>query len=168
MKLPFSRSKSVSSAALHDEFIHLLEQLSEAEVDWIVLRSHDDIRNSLSISDDIDLLVRRSDLVKIASYAKSAGWDTRLDSCWNNQYLYGAFPHFHIVSRKSRLHIDIVSNLSYRSPNKGEWVKVHESIQSSMWENRVTVDAPWKYMPCLLYTSPSPRDRQKSRMPSSA
>ena len=24
------------------------------------------------------------------------------------------------------------------------------------------------YCPCLLYTSPSPRDRQKSRMPSSA
>ena len=26
----------------------------------------------------------------------------------------------------------------------------------------------YKDMPCLLYTSPSPRDRQKSRMPSSA
>ena len=26
----------------------------------------------------------------------------------------------------------------------------------------------YKYLPCLLYTSPSPRDRQKSRMPSSA
>ena len=25
-----------------------------------------------------------------------------------------------------------------------------------------------RYMSCLLYTSPSPRDRQKSRMPSSA
>ena len=25
-----------------------------------------------------------------------------------------------------------------------------------------------KYQRCLLYTSPSPRDRQKSRMPSSA
>ena len=25
-----------------------------------------------------------------------------------------------------------------------------------------------RYNPCLLYTSPSPRDRQKSRMPSSA
>ena len=25
-----------------------------------------------------------------------------------------------------------------------------------------------EYKPCLLYTSPSPRDRQKSRMPSSA
>ena len=25
-----------------------------------------------------------------------------------------------------------------------------------------------KYFTCLLYTSPSPRDRQKSRMPSSA
>src|SRR5678810_1244449 len=27
---------------------------------------------------------------------------------------------------------------------------------------------PWQGMLCLLYTSPSPRDRQKSRMPSSA
>ena len=26
----------------------------------------------------------------------------------------------------------------------------------------------WMYNACLLYTSPSPRDRQKSRMPSSA
>ena len=33
------------------------------------------------------------------------------------------------------------------------------------------VDRKWKYgnkKTCLLYTSPSPRDRQKSRMPSSA
>ena len=29
-------------------------------------------------------------------------------------------------------------------------------------------DARWLYSDCLLYTSPSPRDRQKSRMPSSA
>ena len=26
----------------------------------------------------------------------------------------------------------------------------------------------WMYTPCLLYTSPSPRDRTRSRMPSSA
>ena len=29
-------------------------------------------------------------------------------------------------------------------------------------------DKPYKRWCCLLYTSPSPRDRQKSRMPSSA
>ena len=29
-------------------------------------------------------------------------------------------------------------------------------------------DKEWKTFGCLLYTSPSPRDRQKSRMPSSA
>ena len=33
---------------------------------------------------------------------------------------------------------------------------------------RVVGDVIGKYHPCLLYTSPSPRDRQKSRMPSSA
>ena len=32
---------------------------------------------------------------------------------------------------------------------------------------RITV-AWWQARGCLLYTSPSPRDRQKSRMPSSA
>ena len=30
------------------------------------------------------------------------------------------------------------------------------------------LDYPTVYQACLLYTSPSPRDRQKSRMPSSA
>ena len=35
----------------------------------------------------------------------------------------------------------------------------------------ISVDSPFtlgKFKDCLLYTSPSPRDRQKSRMPSSA
>ena len=32
---------------------------------------------------------------------------------------------------------------------------------------RIAADGTW-YHDCLLYTSPSPRDRQKSRMPSSA
>ena len=33
---------------------------------------------------------------------------------------------------------------------------------------RNAADVPAAYKACLLYTSPSPRDRQKSRMPSSA
>ena len=33
---------------------------------------------------------------------------------------------------------------------------------------QVPAQLPSNYKPCLLYTSPSPRDRQKSRMPSSA
>ena len=32
----------------------------------------------------------------------------------------------------------------------------------------ITTEACTQYYDCLLYTSPSPRDRQKSRMPSSA
>ena len=35
-------------------------------------------------------------------------------------------------------------------------------------EDGKCVTVEMKYMDCLLYTSPSPRDRQKSRMPSSA
>ena len=36
------------------------------------------------------------------------------------------------------------------------------NLDASNWEQYLD------YMGCLLYTSPSPRDRQKSRMPSSA
>ena len=42
--------------------------------------------------------------------------------------------------------------------------------KSPMCGNTVSHDRRFlsKYMPCLLYTSPSPRDRTRSRMPSSA
>ena len=38
----------------------------------------------------------------------------------------------------------------------------------SFWPNICCKERRDKSMSCLLYTSPSPRDRQKSRMPSSA
>ena len=37
------------------------------------------------------------------------------------------------------------------------------------WEEDIVASKKFdQYYDCLLYTSPSPRDRQKSRMPSSA
>ena len=51
-------------------------------------------------------------------------------------------------------------------------VATTEKPQVIMADNGSTDGAPEaadaKYEHCLLYTSPSPRDRQKSRMPSSA
>ena len=45
----------------------------------------------------------------------------------------------------------------------GEWLEpTYESLLASSWK----WNGPYRH--CLLYTSPSPRDRQKSRMPSSA
>ena len=43
-----------------------------------------------------------------------------------------------------------------------EW----EHVTHFDWNSRL--DIPSGFITCLLYTSPSPRDRQKSRMPSSA
>ena len=41
-------------------------------------------------------------------------------------------------------------------------------IAVGLKEKRVLLTKDTQIMICLLYTSPSPRDRQKSRMPSSA
>ena len=41
-------------------------------------------------------------------------------------------------------------------------------IQLSLTNSQTAAMKSGRYVYCLLYTSPSPRDRQKSRMPSSA
>ena len=50
--------------------------------------------------------------------------------------------------------------------------EVEDNYQKQTYRNRCYIyGANGKQLlniPCLLYTSPSPRDRQKSRMPSSA
>ena len=42
-----------------------------------------------------------------------------------------------------------------------------DTMQWERWLELYASDARY-WMPCLLYTSPSPRDRTRSRMPSSA
>ena len=76
-------------------------------------------------------------------------------------------------------HVDFLSK-NYCALLGGELEKVHQSAQvkdmilgeaqwfkvGDQWINNAYQDVYYNY--CLLYTSPSPRDRQKSRMPSSA
>ena len=55
----------------------------------------------------------------------------------------------------------------------GPLLKTHQLKLASGWFSGTlrscTVEEEWQNLQaCLLYTSPSPRDRQKSRMPSSA
>ena len=54
-----------------------------------------------------------------------------------------------------------------------DWIKANKdklNTQEAYERIDATIDLQnyIEYMACLLYTSPSPRDRQKSRMPSSA
>ena len=54
----------------------------------------------------------------------------------------------------------------YNLPN-GDWVPSITSV-TSFYNRQIFADWRKRVGVCLLYTSPSPRDRQKSRMPSSA
>ena len=48
------------------------------------------------------------------------------------------------------------------------WLRYNYTAQKIIIPNIVTLAAVEDATPCLLYTSPSPRDRTRSRMPSSA
>ena len=57
-------------------------------------------------------------------------------------------------------------------PNRAEAAvklfKKHSEILIDSLRRQGHLDKDWKRFTCLLYTSPSPRDRPRSRMPSSA
>ena len=79
--------------------------------------------------------------------------------------------------------VNIFDNTNYQFVNEGTEIRVsaavvgaNDGVQGSNVNYRFTINntefaddaiVP-THITCLLYTSPSPRDRQKSRMPSSA
>src|SRR5678809_159878 len=67
------------------------------------------------------------------------------------------------VSPETRKRVqDVIKELSYQPS------ALARSLIRQRSHTLGIVTAGLKYIGCLLYTSPSPRDRQKSRMPSSA
>ena len=73
-------------------------------------------------------------------------------------YLLGFF--YFENSKRSVISKPINVNLIFESPN----------IESNIKKSNVNkiVESPVESLNCLLYTSPSPRDKRQSRMPSSA
>ena len=61
--------------------------------------------------------------------------------------------------------IIIPAGLNYSRPKVAETNYVDKLVNEKLHKLRII---PSELCSCLLYTSPSPRDRQKSRMPSSA
>ncbi|CZS11784.1 D-ornithine 4,5-aminomutase subunit beta [Clostridioides difficile] len=52
--------------------------------------------------------------------------------------------------------------------SEGTRIEVKGRVPFDIDLNNLVIPEEPKVLTCLLYTSPSPRDRQKSRMPSSA
>ena len=74
----------------------------------------------------------------------------------------GYLNHFHVLHK---------SVISFKEKNMSVYVKSVFSRLISVLDTNMFKIEEYKSLflrTCLLYTSPSPRDRQKSRMPSSA
>ena len=75
----------------------------------------------------------------------------------------------HVCEARAR-YISYIGNETMRlDPQKDTWAKMPDRANGTMRHDsqKHVSEARARYI-CLLYTSPSPRDRQKSRMPSSA
>ena len=58
--------------------------------------------------------------------------------------------------------------INWEASSRSKRQKAVKDFLKDYWYNHVTFEEFPVVGTCLLYTSPSPRDRQKSRMPSSA
>ena len=98
--------------------------------------------NSISIDGPTDLAVSDNFKKRFQSY----GWEYILIDGHNKQEIFRALKK--VQNAKKPTVISCKTKIGYGSPNKSGKSSSHGS--------------------CLLYTSPSPRDRTRSRMPSSA
>ncbi|MCU7835161.1 MAG: nucleotidyltransferase family protein [gamma proteobacterium symbiont of Taylorina sp.] len=121
--------------------------LQQNDISYLVLRGFDEIPEKVSYTNDLDLLCAIEDKDKLARLFKQSGYRIYQDSLFHHTYLYAALPHQHFRCKKKDLHIDIVYNLAYKSPNKGEWVSIHENLQQSIWQNKRQVDKFWLFQP---------------------
>ena len=62
--------------------------------------------------------------------------------------------------------LSLLDPLGLYLANDVKWIKLNQNWNSLKFP--VVIGGKGQPIICLLYTSPSPRDRQKSRMPSSA
>ena len=79
---------------------------------------------------------------------------------------------------ETQMNAAITNNVNWQSANtrvefdsetNESKVYLHGNHIADVGDDYIRIfDGGWQSNTCLLYTSPSPRDRQKSRMPSSA
>tara|TARA_B100000212_G_scaffold334073_1_gene304308 strand:- start:330 stop:962 length:633 start_codon:yes stop_codon:yes gene_type:complete len=119
------------------------------EIEFLVLRNHEDIPNKISIDNDLDLLVKADCNKKLIKIMQNYSFKVHIEKFSSNEYLYKSLPHIHFYNFKNNIHFDVVNNLSYKSPNNNEWVSVHEEIQKSIWENRLKTNYFWFYKPSI-------------------
>ena len=132
------------------ELRSIFSLFKEKAIDYIVLRGFSEIPDEVSYINDLDLLCSDKDKEKLSDLFKDLNYSFYEDSKNDNLYLYHALPHYHYRNKKKDIHIDIVFNLSYQSPNKGEWVSVHEEVQDSMVLNKISVERFWVFQPSYL------------------
>ena len=77
----------------------------------------------------------------------------------------GGVDEWEITNQPAWLRFNVALGLLYGVP---EAIEDHPNISITAYSQQSGTTMTAVYGPCLLYTSPSPRDRTRSRMPSSA
>ena len=73
-----------------------------------------------------------------------------------------------VVSNKMDKTITVAAKFKEKHPIYGKFVSKTKKYHAHDEKNECNIGDTVHIMDCLLYTSPSPRDKARSRMPSSA
>ena len=145
---------------------HLTDNLSMAEI----------IASNLSPGDSLECLAWHKDVVTVLTMKQCVmeHYDTSPRSyedyrpCTIVPGVVTMIKKFGVFLRLPHLAKAVLCPTRMLSGHYVEDAEQVVAVGQTLWVKVMEVDAEEKKMTCLLYTSPSPRDKRQSRMPSSA
>ena len=120
-----------------------------------------------------DWITLEHDVQRILTEQELHGWAFATDACWKlTSTLKQELREIEATLRRKHPYVEGAAFVAKRDNRTQGYVKGASSGRLKEFNTTSRDHIAWilktAYQTCLLYTSPSPRDRQKSRMPSSA
>ena len=153
------REREVAVIAANRQVEVNREQLEAARID---VQTADEEREAQQLRADGEAYAKRVVLEADGALAQKLETYTNINESWAAAYANRQVPQFMTIGGTGTEGGDVnQTSGTYGDSGADIWLQV----MGMKAQHDLTLDMS---IPCLLYTSPSPRDRQKSRMPSSA
>ena len=164
------------SGILHDDETLPEKKLADFTSDWFLKSVDMNILTHVNLAKAVDPLIEKtrpvtwvslSAMVGSISDNRLGGWYTyRMNKAALNMFVKGLSIEWHRKSKGSTV-ISIHPGTTDSQMSKPFSIRKDKLYSPQLTAERI-ISVVENLSACLLYTSPSPRDRQKSRMPSSA
>ena len=118
-----------------EAIIQAFAKLNNSSIRYLLLRNPgDELPSKLEFGKDIDLLIHPNDIHTLQRKMQAIGFKKIKHPLRRDTKLYN-INQFEMYINKDGIYLDCNFEIVCRSLNKGEWIPLDATIQTSAWEN---------------------------------